>query len=60
MSALGQAKSPRARIIGVVVAVPWGTFVVLVLLAILAGLVAAALPARRALRLNVLEALQYE
>jgi ABC-type lipoprotein release transport system permease subunit len=34
--------------------------VVIVVLAILAGLGAAVLPARRAGRLNVLEALQYE
>ena len=40
--------------------VPIGTFVVFVLAAVLAGLVAAILPARRAARLNVLEALQYE
>jgi len=41
-------------------AVPVGTLVVFVLAAVLAGLVAAILPARRAARLNVLEALQYE
>src|SRR3954464_12575799 len=40
--------------------VPIGTIVVFVLAAVLAGLVAAILPARRAARLNVLEALQYE
>jgi len=40
--------------------IPWGTIVVFVIAAILAGLVAAILPARRAGRLNVLEALQYE
>jgi putative ABC transport system permease protein len=34
--------------------------VVFVLIAVAAGLLAAALPARRASRLNVLEALQYE
>jgi putative ABC transport system permease protein len=45
---------------GVVFAVPYGTLVVFVGIAILAGMLAAILPARRASRLNVLEALQYE
>ena len=40
--------------------IPVGTLVVFVLAAILAGLLAAVLPARRASRLNVLLALQYE
>jgi putative ABC transport system permease protein len=40
--------------------VPWVTLVVFVIAAIIAGLVAAIFPARRAGRLNVLEALQYE
>jgi putative ABC transport system permease protein len=40
--------------------VPVGTLVVFVFAAIVAGLVAAIFPARRAGRLNVLEALQYE
>ena len=40
--------------------IPWGTLVVFVIAAILAGIVAAIFPARRAGRLNVLEALQYE
>ena len=40
--------------------IPVGTLVVFVLAAILAGLLAAVFPARRAARLNVLEALQYE
>lgn len=40
--------------------IPWGTLVVFVVSAIVAGLVAAIFPARRAGRLNVLEALQYE
>jgi ABC-type antimicrobial peptide transport system permease subunit len=40
--------------------VPVGTLVVFVIAAILAGIVAAIFPARRAGRLNVLEALQYE
>ncbi len=41
-------------------AVPWGTIVVFVLAAILVGLLAAIIPARRAARLNILSALQYE
>ena len=40
--------------------VPVGTLVGVVIAAIIAGLVAAVFPARRAGRLNVLEALQYE
>jgi putative ABC transport system permease protein len=40
--------------------VPWGTLIVFVIAAILAGLLAAILPARRAGKLNVLQALQYE
>ena len=40
--------------------IPWGTLIVFVIAAILAGLIAAIFPARRAGRLNVLEALQYE
>jgi putative ABC transport system permease protein len=40
--------------------VPWGTLIVFVIAAIIAGIVAAILPARRAGRLNVLKALQYE
>jgi putative ABC transport system permease protein len=40
--------------------IPWGTLVVFVIAAILAGLVAAIIPARRAGKLNVLQALQYE
>jgi putative ABC transport system permease protein len=45
---------------GIVFAVPYMTLVVFVAVAILAGVVAAIFPARRASRLNVLEALQYE
>ena len=45
---------------GIVFAVPYGTLVVFVGIAILAGMLAAILPARRASKLNVLEALQYE
>ena len=45
---------------GFVFAVPYGTLAVFVVVAIVAGMLAAILPARRAARLNVLEALQYE
>jgi putative ABC transport system permease protein len=41
-------------------AIPWGTLVVFVVAAIVVGFLAAVFPARRASRLNVLEALQYE
>jgi putative ABC transport system permease protein len=40
--------------------IPWVTLIVFVVGAVIAGLLAAILPARRAGRLNVLEALQYE
>ncbi len=40
--------------------IPWRTLAVFIVAAVLAGLVAAILPARRAARLNVLAALQYE
>ncbi|HVS84270.1 MAG TPA: FtsX-like permease family protein, partial [Gaiellaceae bacterium] len=40
--------------------IPWVTLVVFVIAAVVAGLVAAIFPARRASKLNVLEALQYE
>ena len=40
--------------------IPVGTLVVFVIAAILAGILAAIFPARRAARLNVLQALQYE
>jgi putative ABC transport system permease protein len=45
---------------GIVFAIPYVTVVVFVVIAIAAGVLAAILPARRASRLNVLEALQYE
>jgi putative ABC transport system permease protein len=45
---------------GVGFSLPIGTLIVLVLVASLAGVLAAILPARRAARLNVLNALQYE
>jgi putative ABC transport system permease protein len=41
-------------------AIPWVTLLIFVLAAIVAGLLAAIFPARRAARLNVLAALQYE
>ncbi|HET8606033.1 MAG TPA: ABC transporter permease, partial [Gaiellaceae bacterium] len=40
--------------------VPWGSIVVFVVAAVIVGLLAAIFPARRASRLNVLEALHYE
>jgi putative ABC transport system permease protein len=45
---------------GIVFAVPWLEIVYFVLAAIVVGVLAAVIPARRAARLNVLEALQYE
>ena len=45
---------------GLTFAVPGSTLVAFALIAVVAGILAAILPARRASRLNVLEALQYE
>jgi putative ABC transport system permease protein len=45
---------------GIVFAIPYGSLAAFVAVAILAGMLAAILPARRASRLNVLKALQYE
>jgi putative ABC transport system permease protein len=45
---------------GVVFAIPYRSLAAFVVVAIIAGLLAAILPARRASRLNVLQALQYE
>ena len=45
---------------GIVFAVPWLSIVFFVVAAIAVGILAAIFPARRAARLNVLEALQYE
>jgi putative ABC transport system permease protein len=45
---------------GIVFAAPYGTLIVFVGVAILAGMLAAILPAKRASKLNILEALQYE
>ncbi|HTR32780.1 MAG TPA: FtsX-like permease family protein [Gaiellaceae bacterium] len=42
------------------ISIPWASLIVFVVAAIIAGLIAAIFPARRAARLNVLEALQYE
>jgi ABC-type antimicrobial peptide transport system permease subunit len=49
-----------ARVDFIVFSVPWGSVIVFALAAIFVGLLAAIFPARRASRLNVLEALQYE
>ncbi|HWB23753.1 MAG TPA: FtsX-like permease family protein, partial [Gaiellaceae bacterium] len=57
---MGLAELFDAAIGDVPFAVPWGTIVVFVLAAIIVGLFAAIFPARRAARLNVLAALQYE
>jgi putative ABC transport system permease protein len=46
--------------VGVVFALPYRLIALFVAVASLAGTLAAILPARRASRLNVLEALQYE
>jgi putative ABC transport system permease protein len=45
---------------GIVLAIPWTTIGVFVVATIVAGMLAAILPARRASRLKILEALQYE
>jgi putative ABC transport system permease protein len=45
---------------GIVLAIPWKTIALFVLGTILAGILAAMFPARRASRLNILKALQYE
>jgi putative ABC transport system permease protein len=45
---------------GIVLAIPWTTIGVFVVATIVAWMLAAILPARRASRLNILEALQYE
>ena len=41
-------------------AIPWGQLIVFTIVAIIVGILAAIAPARRAARLNVLQALQYE
>jgi putative ABC transport system permease protein len=45
---------------GIVFAAPYKTLTIFVIVAILAGMLAAILPAKRASKLNILEALQYE
>jgi putative ABC transport system permease protein len=40
--------------------VPWGSLVAFTIVAVIAGVLAAIVPARRAAKLNVLRALQYE
>jgi ABC-type antimicrobial peptide transport system permease subunit len=45
---------------GLIYAVPVGTLLIFVLATIVIGILAAIFPARRAARLNVLQALQYE
>ena len=45
---------------GVTFSVPFGTLVAFTVVAVLAGVIASILPARRAGRLDVLTALQYE
>jgi putative ABC transport system permease protein len=49
-----------ARIDFIVFALPWGQVIIFAVAAIVVGLLAAIFPARRAAKLNVLEALQYE
>jgi ABC-type antimicrobial peptide transport system permease subunit len=49
-----------ARIDFIVFTLPWGQVIVFAIAAIVVGLLAAIFPARRAGKLNVLEALQYE
>jgi putative ABC transport system permease protein len=45
---------------GIGFSVPWGQLVAFTIVAVIAGVLAAILPARRAAKLNVLRALQYE
>jgi putative ABC transport system permease protein len=40
--------------------IPWDQLVVFAVIAVIVGILAAIMPARRAARLNVLQALQYE
>ena len=42
------------------IAIPYVQLIIFAIVAIIVGILAAILPARRAARLNVLEALQYE
>jgi putative ABC transport system permease protein len=49
-----------SRVDFIVFTLPWGQLIVFAIAAIVVGLLAAIFPARRAAKLNVLEALQYE
>jgi putative ABC transport system permease protein len=49
-----------ARVDFIVFAIPWAQVIIFAVAAVLVGLLAAIFPARRAAKLNVLEALQYE
>jgi putative ABC transport system permease protein len=49
-----------SRVDFIVFALPWGQVIIFAVAAVVVGLLAAIFPARRASRLNVLEALQYE
>jgi putative ABC transport system permease protein len=57
---MGLAELFGQAIGGVPFAVPWGTVLEFVIAAVVVGLIAAIFPARRASRLDVLAALQYE
>jgi ABC-type antimicrobial peptide transport system permease subunit len=50
----------RSARYGIAFAVPYGTLIIFLGIAVAAGMLAAILPARRASMLNVLSALQYE
>jgi putative ABC transport system permease protein len=58
--ALGGLTTGALRSEGLVFSVPVGSLVVFAVIGVIAGMVAAIFPARRAARLNVLDALQYE
>jgi len=45
---------------GITFAVPGGQLVVFVILAVIVGVIAAILPARRAAKIDILEAIHYE
>ena len=49
-----------ARVDFLILAWPIGSLIVFAIAAIIVGVIAAVIPARRAAKLNVLEALQYE
>ena len=49
-----------SRVDFIVFTIPWGSLIVFAIATIIVGILAAIFPARRAARLNVLEALQYE